>query len=129
MPCTLIFEVLGPIIETAGYVVSVLAFALGFISIEAFVSFLALAFLYGLVLSIGAVVMEDATFGRNPGWRSLGRILTYAVAENLGYRQLTNVWKIESLYTLWRGGGWGTMERRGLSRQVEDSLAGEVGMR
>jgi cellulose synthase/poly-beta-1,6-N-acetylglucosamine synthase-like glycosyltransferase len=129
MPATLVFEVLGPVIETAGYVVSVLAFALGFISVDAFVSFLLLAFLYGLVLSFGAVLLEDAAFGRNPRWRDMGRIVLYGIAENLGYRQLTNLWKIEAFYRLWRGGGWGTMERKGLSRQVEDSLASEVGMR
>jgi cellulose synthase/poly-beta-1,6-N-acetylglucosamine synthase-like glycosyltransferase len=129
MPSALVFEVLGPVIETAGYVVSVLAFALGFISLQAFVAFLVLAFLYGLFLSFAAVVLEDAAFGRHPRWRDIGRVLAYGVAENLGYRQLTNLWKIEAFHSLWRGGGWGTMERKGLSRHVEESLAGEVGMR
>jgi cellulose synthase/poly-beta-1,6-N-acetylglucosamine synthase-like glycosyltransferase len=129
MPSTLAFEVIGPVVELGGYAISVLAFVLGFISLEAFIGFLVLAFLYGLLLSFGSVVLEDAAFGRHPGWRDLGRVLLYGVAENLGYRQLTHLWKVEAFYTLWRGGGWGAMERKGLSRPVEDSLAGDVGLR
>ena len=129
MPSVLVFEVIGPLIELAGYAISIVAWATGAISPGTFVAFLALAFLYGLVLSLGAVVLEDAAFGRHPAWDDLGRILLYAVAENLGYRQYTHLWKVEGFWQLWRGGGWGTMERKGLSRQVEDSLATEVGLR
>jgi cellulose synthase/poly-beta-1,6-N-acetylglucosamine synthase-like glycosyltransferase len=129
MPSVLIFEVLGPLIELLGYAISIVAFAFGVISLPAFLAFLALAFLYGLTLSIGAVVLEDAAFGRHPGWDDLGRVLVYAVAENLGYRQFTHLWKLEGFWQLWRGGGWGTMERKGLSRELEDALSGEVGLR
>ena len=129
MPSVLVFEVLGPLIELAGYAVSLVAWLTGVISLGALGAFFALAFLYGMVLSLGAVVLEDAAFGRYPSRRDVARIILYSVAENLGYRQLTHVWKVEAFWTLWRGGGWGTMERKGLSRQVEESLAGEVGMR
>ena len=129
MPSVLVFEVLGPLIELTGYAISIVAWATGTISSGAFLAFLALAFLYGLVLSLGAVVLEDAAFGRHPAWDDLGRILLYAVAENLGYRQFTHLWKLEGFWQLVRGGGWGTMERKGLSRHAEDSLAGEVGLR
>jgi hypothetical protein len=93
------------------------------------VAFFVLAFLYGMVLSLGAVALEDAAFGRHPRWSDLRRILLFSIAENLGYRQVTHVWKLEAFWTLWRGGGWGTMERKGLSREVKDSLASEIGMR
>ena len=129
MPSMLIFEVIGPMVELGGYVVSLLAAVTGVISVAALLAFLALAFLYGMVLSLGAVVLEDAAFGRNPRWSDLRRILGYAVAENLGYRQITHLWKLEAFWRLWRGGGWGTMERKGLAREVEDSLASEIGMR
>jgi cellulose synthase/poly-beta-1,6-N-acetylglucosamine synthase-like glycosyltransferase len=129
LPSVLLFEIVGPLVELLGYVVSIVAFALGAISIAAFGAFLALAFLYGLALSLGAVVLEDAGFGRHPNWDDLRRVLFYAVLENLGYRQFTHLWKLEGFWGLLRGGGWGAMERKGLSRPVEDSLAGEVGLR
>lgn len=129
MPSVLAFEVIGPFLELAGYAVSIVAWLVGAISPLAFVGFLGLAFLYGLVLSLGAVVLEDAGFGRHPGWDDLRRVLLYAIAENLGYRQLTHLWRLEGFWRLWRGGDWGAMERKGLSRQVDESLAGEVGLR
>ena len=129
MPSVLVFEVIGPLLELGGYVVSAIAFAGGAIGGEVFGLFLALAFLYGLVLSFGAVALEDASFGRHPAWDDLRRILAFAVLENFGYRQLTHLWKLEGVWRLLRGGGWGTMERKGLARPVAEELASEVGLR
>jgi hypothetical protein len=56
-------------------------------------------------------------------------VLLFAVAENLGDRQFTHLWKVEAFWRLARGGGWGTMERRGLSRPAAQELASDVGMR
>ena len=56
-----------------------------------------------MVLSLGAVVLEDAAFGRNPRWSDLRRIVLYSVGENLGYRQVTHLWKLEAF---WRLANW-----------------------
>jgi hypothetical protein len=40
-----------------------------------------------------------------------------AVAENLGYRQLTVWWRVRAFWDYWRGNTtWGQMERRGLGQ-------------
>ena len=70
--------------------------------------------LYGLIRTLGAAVLEDATTNRHPSWADLRRILSYA--ENFGYRQLGHVWRIEGLWQLARKAEWGAMERNGLSR-------------
>jgi cellulose synthase/poly-beta-1,6-N-acetylglucosamine synthase-like glycosyltransferase len=114
-PAMLIFEILGPVIELSGYLVVAAALAAGVISVATFLLFLALAVLYGLVLTLGAAALEDATANRHPAWSDLRRILLYALGENLGYRQLLHVWRIEGFWQLIRKPGWGTMERRGLS--------------
>jgi cellulose synthase/poly-beta-1,6-N-acetylglucosamine synthase-like glycosyltransferase len=129
LPSLLIFEVIGPVIELAGYVVSVAALLTGAIGPAGFAAFLALAFLYGMVLSLGAVVLEDSAFERNPRWSDLRRIVLYSIAENLGYRQVTHVWKFEAFWSVFRDGGWEPMQRKGLAREVSDSLASEVGLR
>lgn len=115
LPAMLVFEIFGPIVELSGYVVSTIALVLGIISPHTFVLLLILAILYGLVLTFGAIALEDATSHRFPGWDDLRRVLLYAVAENLGYRQLLHLWRIEGFWQLIRGGGWGAMERKGLS--------------
>ena len=116
LPAMLVFEVLGPVIELSGYVVTAIAFALGVISIDFFLLLLALAILYGLILTLGAAALEDATANRYPAWSDLRRILLYAVAESLGYRQLLHIWRIEGFWQLIRKREWGAMERKGLSR-------------
>jgi len=130
MPALLVFEVLGPLIELSGYVVAAIAFATGTINPATFGIFIAAAVLYGLLLSFGAVALEDASFGRHPGWDQLGRILLYAVIENAGYRQLTHLWKLEGIWQLFRGGEWGSMERTGLAASApEEPAPGQVGLR
>ncbi len=71
--------------------------------------------LYGLVLTLGAIALEDATANPYPAWEDLGRVLLFALAENLGYRQLMHLWRLEGFWQLVRKGEWGAMERKGLS--------------
>jgi len=116
LPSLLLFEVVGPILELSGYVVTVAGLVLGFLAPAAFLLFLALAILYGLILTLGAAVLEDATANRHPAWSHLRRILLYAVGESFGYRQLGHLWRTEGLWQLVRKSEWGAMERKGLSR-------------
>jgi cellulose synthase/poly-beta-1,6-N-acetylglucosamine synthase-like glycosyltransferase len=125
LPALLLFDILGPILELSGYLVTTAGFLLGLLSPEAFLLFLALAVLYGLILTLGAAVLEDATTNRHPSWADLRRITLYAVAENLGYRQLGHLWRIEGLWQLVRKAEWGAMERKGLSRPDGTAQAGK----
>src|SRR5260370_20548113 len=115
LPALLLFEIIGPVLELSGYLVTALGVLLGTVSLTAFVLFLALAVLYGLVLTLGAAVLEDATANPFPAWSSLRRILLYAVGESFGYRQLGHVWRTEGIWQLMRKADWGAMERQGLS--------------
>jgi hypothetical protein len=49
-----------------------------------------------------------------------------SLAENLGYRQLAHLWRLEGFWQLARKGEWGAMERKGFARP---ELAPEVGLR
>jgi cellulose synthase/poly-beta-1,6-N-acetylglucosamine synthase-like glycosyltransferase len=113
LPSMLLFEVLGPLIELSGYLVTIAALVFGVVALGTFVLFLALALLYGLVLTLGAVALEDASANRFPGWSDLRRVLLFAVAENLGYRQLQHVWRMEGFWQLFTKAEWGAMERKG----------------
>lgn len=123
LPALLVFEVLGPVIEMSGYLVTLAGLLIGALAPQILLLFLALAILYGLVLTLGAVVLEDATMHRHPGWSGLRRILLYAVAENFGYRQLGHLWRIEGIWQVVRKSEWGAMERKGLSRSGDTPAA------
>ncbi len=73
-----------------------------------------LAVSYGLVLSFGAVLMEERAFRRYPDGRDLMRLLVVAVLENFGYRQLMVIVRARAWWTLLRRrSGWGEMTRAG----------------
>jgi cellulose synthase/poly-beta-1,6-N-acetylglucosamine synthase-like glycosyltransferase len=115
LPATLAVEVFGPVIELTGYVVTLVAVILGILSTATFLLFLALAVLYGLILTLGAIAIEEAGANEFPGWDDLRRVLAYAVAENFGYRQVQHVWRLEGIWQLIRGSGWGAMEHKGFA--------------
>jgi cellulose synthase/poly-beta-1,6-N-acetylglucosamine synthase-like glycosyltransferase len=115
LPAMAVFEVLGPLIELSGYVVSLVAFALGKISLVSFALFLAVSVLYGLFLTLAAMTLEEVTPNRHPAWGDIGRTMLYALGENLGYRQVSHLWRIEGFWQLIRKAEWGAMERKGLS--------------
>ena len=116
LPAMLIFEILGPVVELCGYGVSVAALVLGIIAPVTFVLFLALSVLYGLLLTLGSIMLEDVTVNRFPAWEDLRRMLLYALAENCGYRQLLHVWRIESFWDVVRKPASRPMARKGFAQ-------------
>ncbi len=131
LPAVLLFEVLGPLIELSGYVVVAVGAVLGTVDGATLLLFLAVSVLFGLFLSLGAIALEDRGFGRHPGWDDLGRVVAFALLENLGYRQLNHLWRLEGFWQLVRGGEWGAMERKGLARAEEpaETIDSQVGLR
>ena len=112
-PFMVLFEWLGPLIEVAGYALMILGFALGLVSIEAFVAFMVVAVGFGLLLSTNALLLEEATFHVYPGLRPLPVLAAVAVLENFGYRQLNSVWRLWGLLRWMTGSkaSWGEMKR------------------
>lgn len=112
-----LFEFAGPIVEFLGYITVVVAFALGVLSFPVFVAFMFIAIGLGIILSVAALALEELGFRRYPSKRALGRLLLYAIGENLGYRQLVSAWRTVAFLDLARGHrSWGEMTRQGLGR-------------
>jgi cellulose synthase/poly-beta-1,6-N-acetylglucosamine synthase-like glycosyltransferase len=115
MPYFVLFEALGPLIETFGYAVAIASLALGLINGSVALMLLVLSLTYGLVLSFGALIVEEHAFRRYKSWRCVGRMVVAAVVENFGYRQASNFVRAWAFVTLLRGStnGWGEMQRTG----------------
>jgi cellulose synthase/poly-beta-1,6-N-acetylglucosamine synthase-like glycosyltransferase len=115
MPAFVVFEMLGPLVELSGYVVVPLCWLLGILDTRFMIVFLVLAVLYGILLSVGAVLLEDVAFRRYARARDLALLVLIGVIENLGYRQATAWWRARAFWDYWRGDlRWGRMERRGI---------------
>ena len=79
-----------------------------------FLLFVALAVLYGVFLSVAAVLLEEISFRRYPGWIDLSKLIVFGILENFGYRQLLALFKVKAMYdVVRRRRAWGRMDRVG----------------
>ena len=114
MPYFFFLEMLGPVIEFLGYVAFVLSIILGIASLEYVITFLLVAVVFGVVLSVAAVGLEELTFRRYPRARDLLSLFGLAFIENLGYRQLIAWWRFRGVMSaLFRRRSWGRQRREG----------------
>ena len=114
----LISDVLGPVFEDFGYVLMPLFWYFDMIDTGYLMAFTALVFVFGIFLSVSALVLEELKLARFPSARSLLILAGVAVLENFGYRQLNNLWRIEGWWRYLSGtkGSWGTMTRVGFRK-------------
>jgi cellulose synthase/poly-beta-1,6-N-acetylglucosamine synthase-like glycosyltransferase len=121
VPYYFFLEVLGPVIESVGYVTFIAAILLGRASSMYVLAFLAVAFALGIALSFAAVGLEELSFRRYPRLRDLVTLLFIAIAENIGYRQISIWWRLRGMISKFRGAkAWGAMERKGFASAEED---------
>jgi hypothetical protein len=66
-----------------------------------------------LLLSASALVLEELSFHVYPRLSDLLMLFVAAIIENLGYRQLTVIWRLRGLANWMRGRTpvWGVMKR------------------
>ncbi len=111
-----VFEVIGPIVEAAGFVLFIAALLTGLAPMSFVVAFLALAVATGIALSVAAVALEELSFQRYTKASDLWRLLGVALVENFGYRQLATVWRVNGIISALKGDDtWGSLERHGFS--------------
>ena len=116
MPFYAFGEMLAPLIEVLGYVVTVIGLSAGMVNVSFALLFMLVAWGYGMLLSIWAVVLEEVSFRRYRRFGDLLRLLLFASLENFGYRQRTVWWRLKAFVTVWkRAHVWGDMTRKGFA--------------
>ncbi len=119
-PHAFFFEMIGPLIEVLGYLAIIVSFLLGILNLQFFLLFFAIAVLYGVFLSIAAVLLEEISFRRYPGWIDLSKLIVFGILENFGYRQMLALFKLKALWdVVRRRRGWGEMDREGFRAPPE----------
>jgi len=113
-PFFFFLEMLGPIIELGGYGVFAVSLYFGAVNKTFAVLFLLLAFIYGILVSIFSLILEELSFSRYKRMRDIFKFLLAAIIENFGYRQLTSIWRFLGIIDFLRGDkSWGKMRRKG----------------
>lgn len=114
----LLVDVIGPLIEIAGYLLIPAFWLLGVLNPPYLYAFLAISFGFGVVLSVGALALEELELKRFPDVRSLAILMAAAILENFGYRQLNNIWRLRGTWQfLVKDEAWGAMTRKGFARR------------
>src|SRR5438128_1581676 len=107
-------EALAPLVEVLGYVITLAGLALGVVNVGFALLFMLVAWGYGMLLSLWAVVLEQASCRRSRRLGDLLRLVAFATLENFGYRQRTVWWRLKAFFTVWRYQHvWGEMTRTG----------------
>ena len=117
MPFFAFGEMLAPLVEVFGWVVTVIGLSAGKLNTSFALLFVLVAWGYGMLLSIWAVVLEEVSFRRYRRFGDLLLLLLYASLENFGYRQRTVWWRLKAFVTVWkRRQVWGEMTRKGFAK-------------
>ena len=116
MPFFLLVEMLGPVFELIGYIVTVSMVILGMTDLHMAGLFFVAAVIYGVLFSVGGVLLEEISFRRYPNPTHLALLLVMGVVENFGYRQITAWWRIKAFWDyVWGKRTWGAMQRTGFA--------------
>jgi hypothetical protein len=117
MPFYAFGEMLAPVVELLGYVITIAGLAFGLVNVSFALLFILVAWGYGMLLSIWAVVLEEVSFRRYRRSTDLLRLLLFASLENFGYRQLTVWWRLKAFRNVFKGvHAWGDMTRKGFGK-------------
>ncbi len=113
-PFFLFGELLAPVIEALGLVGLVVGLSAGVLNASFAGLFFLVAYGYGAILTLMTLVLEEWSFHRYETFSDRFWLVLWSLIENLGYRQLTVVWRLQGLLNYLQGRRhWGLMERQG----------------
>lgn len=113
----LLVDVIGPLIEALGYLLIPAFYLTGMLSLDYLEAFAAVSFVFGILISVGSLALEESELRRFPNAQSLALLMLAAIIENFGYRQINNFWRLRGAWQYLTGAqGWGTMTRRGFKK-------------
>lgn len=116
MPYFFFFEMLGPVIETTGIIVFIISWTFGWINKEFVILFLLLAIVFGILISLFSLLLEEFTLKKYENPADLIKLFFAAVLENFGYRQMNSWWRLKATFDfIWKKKSWGRMERKTFS--------------
>lgn len=121
VPYYWLFELLAPALELLGVILVPLGLISGLVNVRYAISFVLVAYVYAVLVTLAALCVEEFSFHRYKRWRDLGAALAACVFENLGYRQLTAWWRLQGWAAAVSGRKqvWGTMTREGFGAEGE----------
>lgn len=133
MPWFLLFELLAPVVEVFGlayFAVVMVLLGLGqwgvvpgeWVDLPVVVTLMATSVAFSIMMSLVALLAEELSYRRYRGVPGLLVAAWAAIEENIGYRQLTAIWRLRGSIEALRGSShdWGDMRRTGFEPSSRD---------
>jgi hypothetical protein len=122
LPYTVAFEVIGPLLQVAGYAILIVLIVLHLVSWLYAAAFFLVTVLVGQLQTASALLIEEVGFRRYRS-RDLMLLGTWSLAELLWYRPLTALWRTWAtlLVLTGRRPGWGSIPRGAAFREEPEA--------
>jgi cellulose synthase/poly-beta-1,6-N-acetylglucosamine synthase-like glycosyltransferase len=117
LPHFFIFEMLSPVIELLGYILIPVAWYFGLLSLDALLLFFTATFVFGMVTSIGSLVVESFSSIKRIKMKEILILSVISIVENLFYRQITVFFRLQGIlrYNKMKN-NWGVMRHQKFSK-------------
>ena len=127
MPYYFFFELLGPVVEGLGFIIIPLSYFSGLLSFKYFILFFITTTIFGVIISVGALAIEEYTFNKYSKLSDVLLLTLYSVVENFFYRQMTVIFRLLGVlrYRKFKY-SWSKMKRHGFSQSNPDSESSVV---
>ncbi|MGB4703933.1 MAG: glycosyltransferase [Candidatus Saccharicenans sp.] len=114
LPFYFIYEMLGPVIEVAGYAFLVASALLGILNYPFALLFFLLAVFMGVIVSLMSVLISEYSWHRYPRLSDVLNIILFSFLENFFYRQYLALVRARAFVDYFRRvKTWGEMTRKG----------------
>lgn len=122
IPLFVLAEVLGPLIETLGYILVSIAFVFGVVNVQFFLSLLMVIVGIGVFLSWFGIFSEVWSYRRYDKPKEIAILLGNAVIENFGYRQWKALVSARAFIEFLKSdSSWGSIQRKTFDEDSGDS--------
>jgi len=120
MPFHAYIEAAGCVVEAAGTILLPFSFLVGAMPFGLFLLLMFLAVGYGTLLSMGSVLLAEATVRRYPSYRDVLTLILFSLVENFGYRQMVTFFRAQGVLQYLMGSRkWELVAHRGLESRME----------
>ncbi len=116
LPYYLLIEIIGPIIETKGYILFLAGLLLGVLNLHIVLFLFLSSILFGISVSLSSLIIGENETNKF-GIKDTLNLIFFAILENFGFRQYLSTLRFSGfLSSLFNKQGWGKMERKGLKK-------------
>ena len=114
MPIVFVIDVVNPLLELFSYILFPIVFYFKAMTFEFLLSFIFMAFMYGIFVSLFSISLEQMHLGFLRKAKYIFILFLSSIIECFGYRQINTFWRIKAAGEYFSGKtSWGEIKRTG----------------